>query len=307
MNSYLIHQRIRTPIGLHTELDCRGYRLCPIHQNLQGGFIIKKEVEAENFNDAYKSFASFLAPILDAASVVMQCAITGTRFSSFCIYKQNDNLQHLTYFYYADESDTVGMILRKQELMDIEKIVERIQQNESDRTALGYLRQANFSSGPMFFLAMLVIAVEALAGSEQAERKCQCGRVLKCECGVSTYQRTNRAEVENILGKELHDELYKKGRLRHKLLHGGAVNEVKVAEAAKQSYERILLEFLKENYQLDSIRKIADAPRNITFESTRFSVALEGRPDLLVGGLPDLIALEKNRKKLPTVDTPADY
>jgi hypothetical protein len=293
MDRYIIQHRIRTTMSMFYELECRGYQLRPIDQTVWGGILVDKEISAANASEAYKAFFVGLAPVLNAASVVTQCAVSGFHTGSYCIYKLSNNPENLALFYYAEPVETVGTALDKEEIADVRRIIEKIEGNEGDKLGIGYLRQANLASGPLFFLAMLVIAAEAFAGPLIVVGNCS-----NCQYEYK-YSATNRKALESLLGSDVYKALYKGKALRHRLLHGGSVDESHAAKLAMQTYEK-LLDFVKQKYGLHSVRKIVDAPRNTTFMYSRFFIKIEGGVDLI-----ELEDAWKN-KKIPVAAAPND-
>jgi hypothetical protein len=140
---------------------------------------------------------------------------------------------------------------------------------------------------------MLIIAVEALAGEGVTKRKCK-------TCGaIDSYPSVNKDTLRKILGEELYKKLY--SSLRHKLFHGGNVNEGDIVNIGKAVYERIVLGYLAEHYGLTSIKKIVGAPRSFTFEYFGTFVKLQE------GESPSLKLLEDKHEKISSVKVPQSY
>lgn len=293
MNQYHIQQRVPTSINLFEDLSCKAYRLCPIDQGLRGGFIVRWDGKADNSVAAYRAFFTGLVPILDAISVVTQCAVQALPMGSFCIYRSNENPKNVVFFHDARETEAVGMILGREELEDVKTLVEAA--DESEKIGIGYLAEANRSTSPNFFLAMLVIAVEAFAGKSKATRVCE-------NCGFSKeYPTTDKQALKDICSKELYEPIYRKERLRHKLFHGGKVDGQLVADVARRLHEHLLLSYLKRRHDLHAVREIVAAPRNISYEYSRVFVGLKGKPDLLT------LEEESRANRLKIIESPARY
>jgi hypothetical protein len=185
------------------------------------------------------------------------------------------------------------MLLGSEEIEDVRRVLGAGE--ESDHVGVGYLAEANRASSPKFFLAMLVISLEAFAGQTTVKRECE-------KCGeVSKYQAANRDALIGICGKELYDQIYRTDRLRHKLFHGGKVVTNRVAELAGTLYERLVLDYIKRRHDLSSVRRITAAPRNISYEFSRVFVGLRGEPDLLA------LEQESDANRLNIVNTPDRY
>ncbi len=111
MNTYRIHQKIKTPAHLFDrEITCGSYAISPFSKKgFHGGaLLIKKDEPATNWKEAYGRFSEGLNPILDAISVVTQCAVLSTAFGSFFIYRAREN-ERAIFFYHARDTETVGM------------------------------------------------------------------------------------------------------------------------------------------------------------------------------------------------------
>lgn len=292
-NHYQIQQRVLTAINVFEELSCKGYRLCPLNQGLRGGFVVRWDGMADNAVAAYRAFLAGLLPILDAISVVTQCAVQALPMASFCVYRTNDNPNNVVFFHDAREVEAVGMPLGKAEIEDVERLIGAA--DESQRVGIGYLAEASRSPSPMFFLAMLVIAVEAFAGKSTAKRKCE-------KCGRETeYAATDRLALKEICSKELYDPIYRTAPIRHKLFHGGKVDMQRVADLARELHERLVLYYLKEKHGLLSVRRIVGAPRNISYEFSRAFVECAGEVDLL------RLEEDSRASRLNIVETPVRY
>ena len=292
MNTYLIEKRIKTPIHVFRVLEHDGYQLFPPGEGMTEGFVAKRQVSALDRMTAYGEFMEGLGPILDASSVLTQCAVYAPALGSHLIYRMNDNPDGVFYFYYARESQTVGMHLDIEELADLRAILGHPDWGR-DRTAFRYLRQANLATSPLSRLSMLIIAGEALAGTTMVEKQCSnpnCRRPYR-------YSQTDKAALKRILGEHLYQEIYE--ALRHKLFHGGPVNERHVAEIGALVHVRLLLEHLKTKYSLQSVREIVEPPRNISYEYLARFTRMERTPSL--------VEVENCHEQLPFVEEPSEY
>ena len=293
MNRYNIKKAVRTPVQVFKNLvTSANYALTPVADLPGCGFLITADVEASSWKEAYGLFLKGIIPIINAGSVITQCAIHSFVSSSHLIYKRNDNPDHVFFFYYAAPTSAVGMMLHDAELADIERILGS-DLYEQDAVAISYLRQSNTATGPVFWLSTLLMAAEAFAGTEDVERVC-----TSCS-HVSSYAATNKEALQEMLGSGLYDELYRKGRVRHKLVHGGRVDEAEVARIGEQVYERLILHYLVERYGLKSLREIVNPPRSESIERFATWTTCESEPELS--------QVVKKREELPYVVEPNGY
>jgi hypothetical protein len=258
MNTYLIQQKVKAIANLGTEFERAGYRFKAFDaKNPFGGeqWLAEKDVEGQCYQDASLAFRLGLIPILDALSVLTQCSFSFAAMS-YLVRRLNDNESGVFYLYVAQDRKTVGMPLwDKEQLADLDRLLRF-----DNKVALHYLRESNNSSTAKTRLAMLVFAAEALAGQKEKARTCpDCGR-------VETFSTSNRELLAELLGKEAYDRLYIKdsGALRHKLVHGSVVPDKDIVEVVPLVYEKVILEYLPNLCGLQSVRKIAAAPRSFT-------------------------------------------
>ncbi len=298
MNTYIIHKKINTPIRPFREMELMGYKLFlladPVAQGPAEGFVISKEISATDGNKAYIDFVVGLVPILDAMSVITQCVIHSLASSSYFIYRVNENSNETLFFYYGGEGVTVGMGLDLEEANDIEKICLTTRENNKERVAFTYLREANYAHTPTAFIAMLIIASEALAGEGKTQGNCKSCNTLY------EYPSADKNMLKSIMGQELYEGIYG-NRFRHKLFHGGKIDEVQASDLAAKLYEKIVLEYLPRRFGLKSIRKIVNAPRSFSYEY--FGAFIKN----IGGGVPNIVELEKNHERLISIDQIKDY
>jgi len=134
-------------------------------------------------------------------------------------------------------------------------------------------------------------------GSELFSRWEKCGNAY-------SYGGTHRDELAAVLGPEAYSRLYRSnsGSLRHKLLHGSAIDENASAEVSALVY-RAILDYLNQRFPLQTIERIAAAPR--TFQSFEwFGTFLRCSSD----SIPELPALERNWQNIgKLIDQPTNY
>jgi len=296
MNRYNIQQTVRTPLVVHQQLvTSANFVLAPIRP-LDGppgcGFLVNADVEAANYTEAYVLFLNRLIPLIDVSSVITQCAIHAFATSSHLIYKRTKNSDGLMLFYHAEPTSAVGMMLDRRELADLERVLAH-PEHEKDGVAFTYLRQSNIAAAPVFWLATLIMAVEAFAGTTAITRRCR-----KCD-DPSIVSQTDKNALRMILGEDLYKVVYQQGRLRHKLMHGGNIDEMEVARIGERVYRRLVLEYLPEKYGLRSIREIVNPPRSESIECIVTWTKWDSEPDLL--------EVIKKKDGLPYAPAPLSY
>ncbi len=294
MNDYLIQKKIRTPIHPWERAECSGYIIDWFGEPFdysEEALLITKKISAENYKEAFINFINGLSPILNVMSAITQCIIESTMTTSHLIYRLNDNPERILSFYYAGKSKVVGMPFDEDEIEDITRIIKKW--TKAEEIAFLYLREANMAYTATTRLTMLIIAVEALSGEGVTKRECK-------KCGViDSYPSVNKGNLRKILGEQLYKKLY--SSLRHKLFHGGKVDERDIVSIGKAVYERVVLGHLAEHYGLKSIKKIVGAPRSFSFEYFGTFVKLQEGESL------SLKLLEDKHKQISSIDAPQSY
>ena len=244
------------------------------------GLLATKEVIAEDFNKAYQNFALNLVPLLNAMSVVTQCAIESMGVGSQYIYRLNNNSDRIAHLYVASRREPTGMDINPNNKGDIHLL-----QDEKLRTGLGFFREANNAGSPKTRLSMLLAAAEAFAGEEITKKTCP-----KCGAETTSYPTTSKSGLEKVLTKNLYTEIYNKKRIRQHLFHGGKVDDSVVIEYANKVHEQLLFGYLQPTYALADPHKIIGAPRNASsFEYSGSFIKLDSHVALL----PSLQSLEE--------------
>ena len=265
-----------------------------VHTNTDANAWIATDfVEAPDFLTAFNTSRPRLLKTVDALCVVTQCSFSLIA-ASWMVYRLTDNADRILYFRHLRETQAVGMpIWKDEQLNDVTKLV-----SIDNPGALHYFREAVNAATHGARLAMLVITAEALAGQRKVTGKCQ-------HCGSEySYGGTNRDELEAILGTAAYSQLYKRngGSLRHRLLHGIAIDENLAAEVGALAYDAIL-EFLKKKFGLSSIEKITAAPR--PFQNAEWFGAFLR---CTTNDVPELPELEQNWQGFgERVEEPAQY
>jgi hypothetical protein len=252
VHHYHIQQRIRTPSQLFRAFSTREYTLRPFEDDNQykaaDDWIAIRELDGEDWKSAYRVFCRDLAPILDAASVVSQCSVSPI-LRSYSVYR--DHPKQCALVFVSRANDPVGMHIDQEEWPDVLRLLDSPAQ-----PSLRYIRLANNNPQAESRLFLMLIASEALAGTEQTDVICP-----DCSRRLYSYNRTNRTKLKAVLGEELYSLFYERdgGALRHKLAHGGILSNDEIRSVVPL-YDR-MRDYLKREYGLESLGKITDGPR----------------------------------------------
>ncbi len=257
MPRYLICQKIRTVAGVDYADHIEGFWFRNFEADkglLSYAWEATNEALGSDFRDAFAKSRRALLPLVDAISVVTQCAASLVA-TSFFVYRLEQNEDRVLYLYVARRRDPVGITLWKEEqVRDIRKLAALLS------AALNFLREANNSSTGKTQLSMLIAAAESLAGQTSGTGTCK-------RCGFE-YEKsgTDKARLRLVLGDEAYERLYVKngGAIRHRLLHGSGAPEEEIAAVLPLAYDGIRA-YLREELKLESFEQIVGAPR--TFES----------------------------------------
>jgi len=258
VNRYLIQKKIRTTADLGEEFEYAGFMFVAFEPDKglsDEAWLAERKISADTYQQAVADFQLALVPIIDALSILTQCSFS-ILAADFLVYRLNENENRTFYLYVARDRKPVGMPFWPEKgIKDLESLAR-----VPNSFALHYLRESNNATTLKTRLAMLVIAAEALAGVATKERRCKCGR-------CTTYSATDMDRVENIVGSQVHQRLYRGngGALRHKLFHGSHAPEDHLGAIIGPLYDAIL-DYLRRECGLLTVEKIVNAPR--TFGTT---------------------------------------
>jgi hypothetical protein len=229
---YRIHHKIWTVADLDQPQIIQGFLVRAIETGSDAGaWMATDEIDAPDFISAFNLSRPRLVQTVDALCVVTQCSFS-LAAASWMVYRVGDNPERVLYFWHLQNRPTVGMpIWEPRQLNDAARLT-----SFGNPGALHYFREAVNAATPSARLALMVITAEALAGQVKVVRNCP-----ECGCEYS-YGGTNRSELELVLGQEAYSRLYKNnnGTLRHRLLHGSAIDESSAAEVSVLAYDSIL-------------------------------------------------------------------
>jgi hypothetical protein len=253
MNCYTISQKINTLAHLFKQFKHKGFIFTPYGASLKEGqykysydWIVKKNITAINFIDARKVFENELSVILSKCSAVSQCYFN-MLYQSYIILKKNNNPKNIFFLHLTRLRNPSGLPFDKEEiasLQNLESFPTAREQcflylNESTNTASYYTR-----------LAMLIIALESIAGEVQK------GKGL----------RTNKEYIKNeiIKDNELYNKIYSYGTgIRNKIFHGKKVNFD--VDYVSKIYEKIV-DYFNSIYDTE-IKKNVINPQRTPFEN----------------------------------------
>ncbi|MFH1236205.1 MAG: hypothetical protein V1685_04690 [Parcubacteria group bacterium] len=294
MNRYHIQRLVSSVAHTYDTKEYNGYTFAPLNQSaIPGGFLVTKVINATSYSHAYFDFINNLEPILDCVSLVTQSIIKHGPSGSHVIYRLNNNEDKVFFAYLADYGEAVGMDFDLKSWDDISTLL-----NINDRGFLLLLRESNTAYTPRQRLALLLMAIESIAGSNVQKRKCR-------NCGTEyEYPGIDKEKVKTIVGAPLADELFGKGGIRHRLFHGVLMDEALVMEKADAVYGQLLFEYLVPKYRLTSLQQIANPPRAVRIEVTRTFLKN------LKGSMPDLLDVKANLNSpamFEIIQAPASY
>lgn len=300
MYAYLIEKKIITPISIYEKLKLLGYDFREVSDS-PVNLIISKEIKARNVEQALLEFFNGLDNVLDYISVLSQCVVD--EVGSYSVYRRGDDF---VVFQYFEPRDDTGLDINLETKNDIEKLEK---ENPNLKLAFSYLREAIQARTPIPRLAMYIGATESLAGNENVVPKCsKCNKTLICKhCGGKRpkYSKTNDSKLREILGDELFDKLYKKDRVRHRLLHGYLIERRVALQINDELHNQLIHRYLAAKYDLKSINKEAvNLPRNISLMISAWCFRITGSNRPTLEGLID----RWNKKDLGEhIDLPKDY
>jgi hypothetical protein len=163
MPTYRVSQKIRTVAALAEPKTVESFTLDPYAPSSPtvGAWLATEETRASDVCVAVNGSRQKLLPVIDALASMLQCSfsLTGTAFMA---YRLEDNPECIIYFRLLRSKPTTGMMLwGAEQLQDVKKLLQ------GENTAvLRYFREAINAATSSAGLAMLVVAAEGLAGSD---------------------------------------------------------------------------------------------------------------------------------------------
>lgn len=248
MNTYIIEHKVRTLAELYEGIagngifEFRGFQFrqwdFTIAQGAVGeAWIARKEIQAYDFLDAISSFRRDLLDIVRRVSFVSQC-FTTAELESFFVFRINNNPSQSFYYNFSEDAGPVPLHFDEDEKTSLLKL-----EDFNRPMALEYIAQSTRSATYTTRLAMLIIALESIAGEV-------------------TSGKTDMEFIKKKILKDedLHDEIFHFGTgVRNKIFHGKEIvatekNYVKVV------YDKII-DFFNEEYRTSIDRSVIDPQR----------------------------------------------
>lgn len=227
MNTYLIEHKIKTIAEFwdfaenKQSFNFRGFEFRQWDFNIAQGaigdaWIAKREVEAKDAESAIQFFRKELLDIVRRVAFVSQC-FAAADLEPYFILRLNDNPEQVFFLSYSEESEHVSLYFGEGEKESLEKL-EKFPQP----VALEYIAQSGRAATYTARLAMLIIALESIAGEE-----------------IPGKTNIQYIKSEILKSDELHDEIFKFGTgIRNKIFHGKEI--VGGKDYAQIIYDRII-------------------------------------------------------------------
>ncbi|HET9721631.1 MAG TPA: hypothetical protein VFP32_01200 [Candidatus Saccharimonadales bacterium] len=203
---YRIQQQIETlaenAVGMMNEqpsFEANGITFTHWDFNHRDGWFVdawqaEANIEASDYKKAFAEFGKLLTPVIPRIAFVSQC-YTEARMQPILIVKHGSDIGLFSDFF---ASDPVGLMFMDEEKSALDKLLA---DNSIDNAFFFYWNDAVNTAGHTAKLLVLFSAIEALAKKPNSEK--------------------DWVLIENILGKELKDEVFKPTTgLRHRLIHG---------------------------------------------------------------------------------------
>lgn len=244
MPDYVFQQKIRTvaqtrdPFG-HNGNIFQAFRM-DWRSGKNNGWMVSKELTADNVDAAFEAFFSELYPLVDKLSFITQCYML-IEIEPFLV-RRTDRQEF--FFRHSRERKPVPLHFGGNELESL-RALERYGERGN---AFQLLREAINTSGFYTRLAMLASALEGIAGEERPGK-------------------TDRNYIETkILGdKKLSDKIFKYAEgIRNQILHGKRIDDDVHGDTPYPHiiYERIV-EYFNANHGTKINTEVVGAPRTV--------------------------------------------
>jgi hypothetical protein len=266
MSTYAVSQKIRTVAHIDRPLHLEGITVTPVPKTAGSSglsWIADLDIDAVDADTALIAAWERIIPLLDKLALISQCAFSMAA-QSYLVRRLTDNPGDIFFMFCARARHPNGMPLWSPEQLDDVQAL-----SNAPEIALRNFREAANASMAQSALSALIIASEALAGTVQKVRKCQCGGQVACpECGKQASSPfSDEGKLQAILGETAYKELYrgtaKRGPVRHKLLHGSGVPTGQILTLLQNAYEHFL-GYMQQTYNLKSVKSMVNAPRSFT-------------------------------------------
>jgi hypothetical protein len=174
-------------------------------------------IESSDYKKAFAEFGKLLMPVIPRVAFVSQC-YTEARLQPVLIVKHGSNVGLFSDFF---ASEPVGLMFMDEEKSALDKLLA----NKSiDNSFFFYWNDAVNTAGYTAKLLVLFSAIEALAKKPNDKK--------------------DWVLIENILGKELKDEIFKPTTgLRHRLIHGDYFNSSDSKDYVDSIHKKVMVYF----------------------------------------------------------------
>lgn len=248
MPRYVIHHRIDTLLQLWKPFEYDGFSFSAWEIDHQRGrhhgWLARKEIEGETIDSAFEHFSKRFNDLVDRIGFVGQCHTTAD-LEPFMITKPDDSR---FFWRYAEKRNPVPLQFGENEIRSLEAL-ERYNERGDVFT---YLKEATNASTFYTMFAMLVFALEAMAGATDQK-------------GWREIDRTYIA-TEILRDEELCKKIFKSREgIRNQIFHGGFVDfqahgSIKYNEAI---YDAIV-DYFNDRHGLEIDTKARNRPRTVS-------------------------------------------
>jgi len=215
MHHYYIEHKIKTLADCWDPFNYKGFHFQHWDFTVQDAckgqaWIVCKEVEAENVIEAINGFRNELRPIIARIGYIAQCYTT-MEWQSWLIMRIDDNPEKNFLCFYSREDKPVGLHFDKEEIESLKKL------EDIDDKVFFYLNESNLVGTHLSNTAMLIIALEGLAGEEIIKKEC-----TDCHKKLDEWKGLNKDKAKEIIGEDdVYKEIFGHGDgIRNLLFHG---------------------------------------------------------------------------------------
>lgn len=210
MNQYLIEHKIKTLSQLSQSFDFNGFNFRQwdfSHRNgwLGNAWIAQKKIVATNATVAINKFRKELIPIVDCIAFVSQCYAV-VESQSFIIIKQNNNPKEIFFLRHTHQTKVVPLHFGSEEIEALQLL-----KDFKEKQVFRYIRESTNSSTFYTRLAMLITAMESIAGQKLIKGK--------------KFTNKDYIRREIIKNDDLFEKIFAYGEgIRPQLFHGCEIN-----------------------------------------------------------------------------------
>lgn len=264
-HSYVLLQKLWTSAELYEPLQLEGIYLFTNSTGRstagrRASWIAVRTIDAASWNAAYEQASQHVIGLVDRLHVVTQCVFSLVGASWFLWSAEGGSPRVLIANQYRPGSVVPIHLWNEKQLGDVDRL------KAAKAASLLYFRESGRASTAKTKLAMLVIAAESLAGSQEKSSKCnRCSNHPALLCPTcnqeNSYGATDMDAVKNIFGTELFKALYRDPEnVRNKLMHGSFIPEAQAHALALAAYTAFT-KHLQRKFALECTTDIRNAPR----------------------------------------------